>query len=209
MQVPCIGSMESSPPEHQGNPPKISLNPCVPKWCFHPYLITIGKLNSENCYRDRQAYIRVVVQSLGRVRLFCDPMDYSLPGSSVHGISQARILEWAVISSSRASSRPRDQTRVSCIDRRFFTTEPPGKPKLTSCLSFRTHTTSANTGGGQLSLHKSIQLTNEAGMIELGCHQFATSNKLANPGAANQQLLTQQRWQDAVPLPGGNTEPPT
>ena len=44
----------------------------------------------------------------------CDPMDCSLPGSSVHGILQARILEWVVISSSRASSRPRDQTRVSC-----------------------------------------------------------------------------------------------
>ena len=38
----------------------------------------------------------------------CDPMDCSLPGSSVHGISQARILEWVAISSSRGSSQPRD-----------------------------------------------------------------------------------------------------
>ena len=45
------------------------------------------------------------------------PMDYSLPASSVHGISQARILEWVVISFSRGSSQPRDQTHVSCIDR--------------------------------------------------------------------------------------------
>ena len=41
----------------------------------------------------------------------CDPIDYSLPGSSVHGILQARILEWAVVSSSRL----RDQTPISCI----------------------------------------------------------------------------------------------
>ena len=44
----------------------------------------------------------------------CDPMDCSSPGSSVRGISQARILEWVVISFSRGSSWPRDQTRVSC-----------------------------------------------------------------------------------------------
>ena len=38
----------------------------------------------------------------------CDPMDCSPPGSSVHGISQERILEWVAISSSRGSSQPRD-----------------------------------------------------------------------------------------------------
>ena len=45
----------------------------------------------------------------------CDPMDCNLPGSSIHGIFQARILEWVAISFSRRSSRPRDQTRVSRI----------------------------------------------------------------------------------------------
>ena len=50
----------------------------------------------------------------------CDPMDCSLPGFSVHGILQARILEWVTISFSRGSSRPRDQTRVSCIGGRRF-----------------------------------------------------------------------------------------
>ena len=52
------------------------------------------------------------------------PIAYSPPGSSVHGIFQARILEWVAISSSRRSSWPRDQTCVSCISfigRRFFT----------------------------------------------------------------------------------------
>ena len=42
-------------------------------------------------------------------------MDYSPPGSSVHGLSQARILEWGAISSSRGSSHGRDGARVSCM----------------------------------------------------------------------------------------------
>ena len=49
-----------------------------------------------------------------------DPMDCSLPKSSVHGILQARILEWVAIPFSRGSSRARDQIRVSCIAGRFF-----------------------------------------------------------------------------------------
>ena len=47
--------------------------------------------------------------------LFCDPMDYSLPSSSVHGISRAGILEWVAIFYSRESSWPRDSTCISCI----------------------------------------------------------------------------------------------
>ena len=59
------------------------------------------------------------VKSLSRVWL-CDPMDCSLPGSSVHGIFQARVLEWVAISFSRGSSSPRDQTQVShSVGRRF------------------------------------------------------------------------------------------
>ena len=50
----------------------------------------------------------------------CDPVDCSLPGSSVHGILQARILEWVAISFSRGSSQPRDRTRVSRIGGRHF-----------------------------------------------------------------------------------------
>ena len=47
----------------------------------------------------------------------CDPMDSSPPGSSVHGISQTRILRWVAIFFFRGSSQPRDQTWVSCICR--------------------------------------------------------------------------------------------
>ena len=55
-----------------------------------------------------------------RCPTLCDPMDCSLPSSSVHGIFQAIVLEWIVISFSRGSSWPRDQTWVSSVvDRRF------------------------------------------------------------------------------------------
>ena len=59
--------------------------------------------------------------SLSRVRLFATPMDCSLSGSSVHGILQARVLEWIAISFSRGSSRPRNRTQVSRIAGRGFT----------------------------------------------------------------------------------------
>ena len=51
----------------------------------------------------------------------CYPMDYSLPGSSVHGTIQTKILEWVAISFARGSSQPRDQTRVFHIAGRLFT----------------------------------------------------------------------------------------
>ena len=51
----------------------------------------------------------------------CDPMDCSLPGSSIHGIFQARELESVAIAFSRGSSRPKDRTQVSHILDRHFT----------------------------------------------------------------------------------------
>ena len=62
--------------------------------------------------------VRLVAQSCPTL---CDPMDCSLPGSSVHGILQARILEWVTMPSSKGSSQPRDRTQVSHIAGRFFT----------------------------------------------------------------------------------------
>ena len=59
----------------------------------------------------------------------CISMDCSLPGSSVHGIHQARIPERVAKLSSRASSRPRDRTHVFCVAGGFFTAEPLGKPR--------------------------------------------------------------------------------
>ena len=58
----------------------------------------------------------------------CDPIDCSPPGSSVHSILQARMLEWVAIPFSRGSSWPGDWTHISCTAHGFFTTEAPGKP---------------------------------------------------------------------------------
>ena len=74
----------------------------------------------------------------------CDPMDCSLPGSSVRGILQARILEWVAVPFCRGSSLPRDQTQVSCIAGRFFTIlSYPGSSKFglrwNSWLALRSH----------------------------------------------------------------------
>ena len=62
--------------------------------------------------------------------ILCDPINCSPPGSFVHGILQARILEWATIPFSRESSRPRDQTQVSRTSADSLPSEPPGKTRV-------------------------------------------------------------------------------
>ena len=59
----------------------------------------------------------------------CDPINCSPPGSSAHGILQARILEWVAVPSSRGSSPRGDRTRVSCIAADSLPSGPLGKPK--------------------------------------------------------------------------------
>ena len=66
-------------------------------------------------------------KSLSHVRL-CDPVDCSLPGSSVHGIFRARVLECVAISFSRGSSRPRYRTWVSLMAVDSLPSKAPGKP---------------------------------------------------------------------------------
>ena len=80
--------------------------------------------------------LRVCACVLGCVQL-CNPMDSSLPGSSVHRVFQARILEWVAISSSRGSSQPGDLICVSCIFCtgrwilfHYATWEAPSLPRL-------------------------------------------------------------------------------
>ena len=58
----------------------------------------------------------------------CDLIICSPPGSSVHGILQARILEWVAMPSSRGSSDPRIEPASPALAGGFFTTAPPGKP---------------------------------------------------------------------------------
>ena len=71
------------------------------------------------CIRMQSHWFLHDVCSVAQLCLtLCDPMDCSLPGSSVHGIFQARILKWVAISFSRGSSQPKDQTHVSWLS--FF-----------------------------------------------------------------------------------------
>ena len=95
-----------------------------------PVTLLLGLYLRFPCHKDlhnTQGYV------LSRVWL-CnpDPMGCTPPGSPVHGVLQARILETSAVFYSRGSSRPRGWAWVSCIScigkRGFFTTEPPGKP---------------------------------------------------------------------------------
>ena len=99
----------------------------------------------------------------------CNPTDCSPPGSFVHGILQARILEWVAISFSRGSSPPRNWTLVSCIAGRFFTHEATrdspfnlitSLKALSSNIVIVLGTPTYEFGGIQLSLQQSPCLDN-------------------------------------------------
>ena len=91
-----------------------------PKICSSPRNLICkekfyGNLNSQN-WLNCILFAKFKISHVkSMIQLLCNPMDFTPPGSSVLGISQARILEWVAISSSRGSSWPRDWTRVSCI----------------------------------------------------------------------------------------------
>ena len=85
--------------------------------------VTVGleKVNFHSSPKEKQYQRMLKWNEVAQSCLtLCDPMDCSLPGSSVHGIFQALVLEWIAISFSSRSSRPRDRTQFSCIvDWRF------------------------------------------------------------------------------------------
>ena len=110
----CIG-------EGNGNPLQCS---CLENprdsgaWWAAVYEVTqsrtrLKRLSSSSSSSDYIIKYRGLVTQL--CPTFCKPMNCSPQGSSVHGILQARILEWITIPFSRGSSQPRDHTRVSCI----------------------------------------------------------------------------------------------
>ena len=77
-------------------------------------------------------------KSLQSCLTLCNPVDWSPPGSSVHGILQAWILEWVAISFSRGSFQSKDWTHISCgscVAGRFFTAEPPEKPLCVNMIT--------------------------------------------------------------------------
>ena len=96
----------------------------------HTCFITESLCWTTETERCSSATSACAMQSLQACPTLHDPMGCSPPGSSDHGILQARILEWVAMPSSRGSSWPRDQTQVSCsscIAGEFLTPEPPGK----------------------------------------------------------------------------------
>ena len=80
----------------------MTYSPWLCEWCFTIHWLLLGEV-PQLC------------------PTLCNPMDCSLPGSSIHGIFQARVLEWVAISFSRESSWPRDRNQISCIVGRRFT----------------------------------------------------------------------------------------
>ena len=88
----------------------------TPSPCPHHNLILLNF----SCFTNYVCVCVCVCEVAQSCLTLCDPVDCSLPGSSVHGILQARILEWVAIAFSRGSSQPRDRTRVSCFAGRRF-----------------------------------------------------------------------------------------
>ena len=97
---------------------------------YHIVLVCEGDwmTDNQNRYNDNKSESKMKAIVTQSCPTLYDPVDCSPPGSSVHGILQARVLEWVATSFSRGSSQPRDQTQVSCIAGGFFTAEPPEKP---------------------------------------------------------------------------------
>ena len=98
-----------------------------PQWVVHPFILHFfpfhEKWGVQGVKRGRLGKVKEKKESgvAQSCLTLCDPMDCGPPGSSVHGIFQARILDWVAISFSRGSSQPRDQTQVSHIAGRRFT----------------------------------------------------------------------------------------
>ena len=136
-------------------------------------------------------------------------MDYSLSGSSVHGILQARILQWVAISFSLGSSQPRDWSPVSysspTLAGRFFTAEPPGKPILRlECrywLTWETHP-SIYLLGVKMNPKPSLTQMNHPQAPQIQTRTLAVS--LAQIMSTKSLLLLFQVWRQL----SGSTESP-
>ena len=105
-----------------------SVSPYAPSRFPHSLLVSEPRpLLNPTALVSPESFLKTVcvhAKSLQSYPTLCDPVDCSLPGSSVHGILQARRLEWVAMHSSRGSSPHRDQTHVSCdswIAGGFFT----------------------------------------------------------------------------------------
>ena len=151
----------------------------------------------------------------------CNPMDCSLPGSSVHGIFQARVLEWVAVSFSRGSSQPRDRTGSPALQADALSSEPPGKPptphkkmpataakSLQSCPTLCDPTDSSpqaphpwdspgkNTGVGCHFLLQCMKVKSESEVTQ-SCPTLWTAAFQAHPSMG----FSRQEYWSGVPLP--------
>ena len=110
------------------------------KWLYEDIYWLVCSWFTILCYfqvysKDIQLYIHVVKVSQFRLTL-CNPMDYSWSGSSVHGIFQARILEWVGVPFSRDLPNPGVEPRSPILQADFLPSEPPGKPHYYYCYYY-------------------------------------------------------------------------
>ena len=91
------------------------------KACLSGHFLAVSPKGGGDIRTRKSSPVSLYVEVAQSCPTLCDPMDCSLPGSSVHGILRARILEWVAMPSSRESFQPRDWTWVSCIEGRLFT----------------------------------------------------------------------------------------
>ena len=143
-----------------------------------------------------------------------DPVDCSPPGSSVYGIFQGRILEWAAISLSRDLPDPGIEPVSPALAGRFFTTEPPGKPLKERCCavlscSVLSDSLPMNTGVGSLSLLQGIFPTQKSNRGFLHCRQIC--QQLSYQGSLKERQLSAKvagatRWECGQPLEAGKGE---
>ena len=114
--------LNSSPPEAK-NPGVLSFSnnllKCWGQMAWSYFSVSVKHFYKSKRYDGTESGSESLVAQL--CLTLCNPMDCSLPGSSVHGIFQARVLEWVAISFSRGSSWPRDRTWVFHIIGRHFT----------------------------------------------------------------------------------------
>ena len=116
--------------------PQPGIKPCPLHWNHGVLTTGPSRKGCDHLLKEEEAYIYMKVLVDQSCPTLFDPMDYSLPGSSVHGILQARILEWVAIPFSRGSSQLRDRTWVFCTAGRFFTIRATREATYTYTYTF-------------------------------------------------------------------------
>ena len=157
-------------------------------------------MTSDKYWASLNLSLKVKVLVAQSCPTLCDPMDCSPPGSSVHEIFQARILEWVTISFCRGSSQPRDRTQVSCTTGRFFTDwatrEAPAMPETQEMWVRSLGQKDALEK--EMATHSSILAwkipwTEEPGGLQSMGSQRVKHN-LGTKHASTRELSTENRW---------------